>query len=215
MIAAIKPVSSPSTETLHRQFVDSILPAVDRHAGIQFRHVRGQDRDDAVQETKAVAWQLFVLATESGKDPTSFPTYIAAFAVRRVRSGRLLAGPSTRDVLSPTTQLRHGFEVESLDDESCDPSTGWKAAVTQDSRHSTPADTVAFRLDFERWLNTLPGRDRAIGERLAVGDRPGQVAVKFRLSPSMITLVRRKLQASWTKFQDAVPAGLLAAGVPR
>ena len=214
MIAPVKPATSPSPETLHHQFVDHILPAVELHAAVQFRHLKGQDRDEAVQETTAVAWQLYVQAVEGGKDPASFPTYIAAFAVKRVRSGRLLAGTSARDVLAPTTQRRNGFEVHSLDDESCDPDAGWKAAVALDSRNFTPADAVSFRLDFDRWLNGLSSRDRAIGERLAVGDRPGLVAMKFKLSPPIISKLRRKLAQSWERFQNAVPAGLMAAEVP-
>ena len=214
MIAQVKPATSPSPETLHRQFVDHILPAVELHAGVQFRHLKGQDREEAIQETKAVAWMLFIQAIELGKDPATFPTCIAAFAVKRVQSGRLLAGTSARDVLAPATQQRTGFEVHSLDDESCDPDTGWKAAVAQDSHNSTPADAVAFRLDFDRWMNGLSSRDRVVAERLAVGDRPGLVATRFSLSPPIISKLRRKLAQSWERFQNAVPAGLQAAEVP-
>ena len=214
MIAPVKPATSPSPETLHRRFVDHILPAVQLHAAVQFRHLKGQDRDDAIQETQAIAWMLFIQAIEAGKDPASFPTCIAAFAVKRVRSGRLLAGTSTHEVLSPAVQQRNGFEVHSLDDESRDPDTGWKAAVTQDSKHATPADTVAFRLDFDRWLGGLPRRDRSIGEALLVGDRPGLVAMRFSLSPSMISKLRWKFRQSWEGFQGTVPAGLPPAEVP-
>ena len=214
MIAPIRPATSPSPETLHRQFVDHILPAVKLHASMQFRHLKGQDRDNAIQESMAVAWQIYVQAVGSNKDPASFPIYIAAFAVKRVRSGRLLAGKNSRDVLAPVTQQRNGFDVRSLDDESCDSDTGWKAAVAQDTKNFTPADAVAFRLDFDRWVNSLKQRDREIGERLAVGDRPGQVARKFKLSPSGVSKTRRRMQRRWEQFQNAGPAGLRAAKVP-
>jgi hypothetical protein len=39
MIAPIKTTSKPSPETLHRQFVNRILPAVESHADVQFRHL--------------------------------------------------------------------------------------------------------------------------------------------------------------------------------
>ena len=213
MIAPFRPTTSPSPQTLHHQFVDRILPAVQLHASMQFRYLNGQDRDDAVQETQAVAWQLFIQAIESNKDPAGFPTYIAAFAVKRVRSGRLLAGNNSRDVLAPVTQQRHGFDVHSLDDESCDSDAGWKAAVALDSKNFTPADAVAFRLDFDRWLNGLPSRDRAVSERLAVGDRPGQVATRFSVSPSMVSKLRYRLRRSWEMFQNVTPVGL-GAEVP-
>ena len=203
MIAPIRPTTSPSPQTLHRQFVDHILPAVELNASMQFRHLKGQDRDDAIQESMAVAWQLFIQAIELGKSPANFPTYIAAYAVKRVRSGRLLAGKNSRDVLAPATQQRNGFEVHSLDDESCTPDAGWKAAVAQDTKNFTPADAVAFRLDFDRWMKSLKQRDREIGERLAVGDRPGQVARKFKLSPSGVSKTRRRMQRRWEQFQNA------------
>ncbi len=207
MIAPVKPATSPSPETLHRQFVDRILPAVQLHASIQFCHLKGQDRDDASQETQAVAWQLFIQASELGKDPASFPTYIAAFAVKRVRSGRLLAGTSTHEVLSPAVQQRNGFEVHSLDDESCGLDGGWKAAVAVDSKNFTPADAVAFRLDFNRWLNErLPRRDKEIVERLAIGDRTGEIARKHQLSPSRISKMRWEFYNSWQQFQGEEPA---------
>jgi hypothetical protein len=207
MIASIRPTTSPSPETLHHQFVDHILPAVQRHAAIQFRLRRGQDRDDAIQETQAVAWQLCIQAIESGKDPASFPTVIAAYAAKRVCSGRPLTGTSSRDVLAPTTQQRNGFEVHSLDDESCALDCGWKAAVAQDSKNATPADTVAFRLDFNRWLNErLPRRDKQIVERLAVGDRTGEIAQKHQLSASRISKLRWEFYDSWQQFQGVEPA---------
>ena len=201
MIAISKSPPTTSAEALHRQFVDRILPVVELHARIRLRYVSGQDYDDAVQEAQAVAWQLFIQAIAGGKDPTGFPTYIAAFAVRRVRSERLLAGPNTRDVLSPVTQQRNGFEVHSLDDESCDEATGWKAAASVDTRRWPVPDVVAFRVDFERWLNGLSHRVRSITERLTVGDRTGEVARQFRVSPSRISQLRKELQQSWDEFQ--------------
>ena len=203
MIAPIKTALTPSAETLHNQFVDHILPEVTLHAAIQCRrYLKGQDLDDAIQEATAIAWQLSVQAVARGKDPTNFANGIAKFAVRRVKSGRCFAKTSGRDVLSRAAQQRHGFEVHSLDDESCDPGTGWKAAVEQDSKHATPADTVAFRLDFDRWLNErLPQREKRIAERLAIGDRTGEIARKHRLSPGRISKMRHELYESWQRFQ--------------
>ena len=40
-------------------FVEKMLPAIIRHAKIAFRHVRGQDRQDKVQETVANALVAF------------------------------------------------------------------------------------------------------------------------------------------------------------
>ena len=121
--------------------------------------------------------------------------------------------PANRDVLVPTTQQLHGYEVHSLDDDSCSQDSGWKGAVAVDSKNFTPADAVAFKLDFDRWLSGLPSRCRTVSERLAVGDRPGQLASKLSLAPATVSRLRHKLQRSWERFQNVVPAGL-GAEVP-
>ena len=65
---------------------------------------------------------------------------------------------------------------------------------------STPADLAAFRIDFPDWLGTLSGRDRRIVEDLAFGERTGDVAVKYGVSPSRISQMRRQLQEGWEAF---------------
>jgi len=201
MIALLRPRSTTSAADLQRLFLEHILPIVERHASIQFRHIRGQDRQDAVQEARAIAWLFFIQAIDRGKDPTAFPHCIATFATRRVKSGRRLVAGREGDAFSQVAQQRHGFTVHSLDDESCDPDTGWKAAATQDTRTFPVPDVVGFRVDFGEWLSTLVTRDRRLTERLAIGDRTGEAAKRFRVSPSRISHKRRELHTSWQRFQ--------------
>ena len=47
---------------------------------------------------------------------------------------------------------------------------------------------------------TLSARDRRIVEDLAIGERTGTVAVKYGVSPSRISQMRRQLQESWEAF---------------
>src|SRR3954471_16687851 len=82
--------SSPAG--LHAHFL-AILPRIETHARIYFRHVRcpGQ-RDDAIAETIAVCWRWFLRLAEQGKDVNLFVSALATYAVRHVRSGRRLCG---------------------------------------------------------------------------------------------------------------------------
>jgi len=58
-----------------------------------------------------------------------------------------------------------------------------------------------------------PRREKRIAERLAVGDPPGLVAKKFRLSPSRIWQLRRNLRQNWEEFQGEDAAmDLLSVG---
>src|SRR4051812_10304292 len=99
-----------SLATLHTAFL-TILPRIELHGSISFRYVRCQDRrQNLIAEMVALAWAWFVRLAEKGKDGTQFPTALATFAARAVRSGRRLCGQErAKDVLSPFAQQRHGF----------------------------------------------------------------------------------------------------------
>jgi hypothetical protein len=72
--------------------------------------------------------------------------------------------------------------------------------VTQDSRQFSPADVACFKLDFEGWLGTLPRQERRLVKRLAIGDRPGDIARLAKRSPAWVTKLRSELKASWQHF---------------
>jgi hypothetical protein len=57
-LTTVQPAEQPAPADLHDlqgRFVSQILPAVERHARVYFRHLRSADQDDAVAETVAVA----------------------------------------------------------------------------------------------------------------------------------------------------------------
>ena len=60
-----------------------------------------------------------------------------------------------------------------------------------------PADVAAFRIDFAEWLATWQGMKRAILEALAVGDKTGEVAARFNISPGRVSQLRREYEDSW------------------
>src|SRR5215467_13354006 len=100
---------------LHAKFL-TILPRIELHARIYFRHVRCRHhKDDCIAEMIALAWKWFVRLHERGKDPNEFLMTFASLLARAINDGRRLVGMrGAKDVMNPTTQRRHGFTVEPL-----------------------------------------------------------------------------------------------------
>ena len=130
----------------------------------------------------ALAWAWHLRLAERGQDAAQFPSAIAKFAARAVRSGRRLAGMDRADVLSPLAQQRTGFAVGKL------------------------PDCSALRLDLPRWLATLGTRDRRLALDLALGYRTQELAAAYRLSAARISQLRRRFEQSWRQFQGEPPA---------
>ena len=88
------------------------------------------------------------------------------------------------------------------------PVWGWgQGVIPWPDPHTGPAETAAARIDVGEWFGTLSSRNREIAESLAVGERTGDVARRFRVSQGRISQKRREYLESWQEFQgDAVPA---------
>ncbi len=102
---------------LHADFL-AILPTIERHARFAFRYLhRYHDREDAVAETIALAWDWYVRLARKGKNAATFPSALASYASRHIHSDRHLSGTeNAKDILSPTARQRRGFRGEQLPD---------------------------------------------------------------------------------------------------
>ena len=214
MSAAAGPAArADSVGSLQAAFL-SILPRIELHARLYFRHLRcPQRQDDAVQETLALAWRWFVRLVERGKDPLTFPTVLAAYAARAVRCGRRLCGQGGgKDVLSPLARQRHGFAVEGLPcsvraahDERYGVAGGqrrqdaWEERLRDNTQTPVP-EQVAFRLDFPAWLDSLTPRERRLVGEMANSERTLDLSQRFDVSPARISQLRRELHADWRRF---------------
>jgi hypothetical protein len=89
----------------------TIKPRIETHARIYFRGIRCfHEKADRIAETVALAWKWFKRMAKRGKDATQFPSVLATYAAKAVKSGRRIAGQlKTRDVMSERTQQRKGF----------------------------------------------------------------------------------------------------------
>jgi DNA-directed RNA polymerase specialized sigma24 family protein len=200
----------------HAVFCEHILPAVERHARIAFRHLKCADaKQDAIQETIGLAWAWFCSLARRGKDATAFPTVLASYAARAVRSGRRVCGRERKkDVLSPVAQREHGFAVEHLPHATTTSHENLYASPhgqdrldafeerLRDNTQTPPDEQAAFRIDFPEWRRTHSERDRRLIDTLMLGERTQEVSRKFGVSEGRISQLRREFYEDWRRFHN-------------
>jgi hypothetical protein len=214
MIVPSRPVTSSGIPNgdLHATFLH-ILPRVERHGRVYFRHLCPDRKADALQEMRAMAWKWLLQMHERGKDPTCFLKAFTTFLARAVNSGRRLAGMAkAKDVLNPHAQRRHGFQVERLPTSLRSGHEHLYASPLgqelQDELEErlcdntlTPVpDQVQFRVDFPAWLKTLTPRERRIVRGMMRNERTIDLSKRFDVSPGRISQMRRELHDDWMRF---------------
>jgi hypothetical protein len=187
-----------------------VLPAVQLHAQIQFRHLPPERREDLVREAIASACVSYQLLAAKSRLNVATPATLATYAVRQVRSGRHVGGhqDSAKDAMSPVVRRRHGVQVANFDaagmvrlPRSANGRTsGWRQVVVEDRRTPVP-DIAAFRVDFAEWLATLSRRNRRIISAMAARVGTMDLATRFKVSPGRISQLRRTFEGSWRQFQ--------------
>jgi hypothetical protein len=185
---------------LHAAFL-TILPRIETHASVVFRHLRCPHRlADCVQETVSLAWKWFVRLAIKGKDAREFPSALATYAAKAVKSGRRVCGQEKgKDVLSPLAQQRRGFAVASLPRRSTLSGNPLSEALTDNTRSPVP-EQVHFRLDFPEWLVQLGDRNRRIAEDMALGHRTQDLAEMHKVTQARISQLRREFHDGWLRF---------------
>jgi hypothetical protein len=216
MLATSVPSAEPKgQEDLHATFLH-LLPRLERHAQIYFRHVAcPATKDDRVADTVALAWRWFVRLHERGKSIDQFVMAFIFLVARAVKSGRRVTGQAkSKDVMNPLTQRRHGFQVEPLPHSTRTDHEQLYATPHGQRLHDvfeqrlvdntvTPPDEQAmFRVDFCAWLESLTPRERRIIEAMASNERTLDISKQFELSPGRISQMRREFHDGWERFCD-------------
>jgi len=176
-------------------FAERVRPVVERHAKIVFRFLRrfGDDRDEAVADCMAHAWQGYTSAVRVGKQPWTFPTMLATFAARKTRMRRKVGKPiKSSDVYNAAKS--HRLALNRLAD-----NPGGQEPVA-DAKGTPVPEQVAFRLDFAAWLSTLSPRNRLIVRSLPLAESAQKVAEQFGLTPGRLTQLRQEFMSSWLRF---------------
>jgi hypothetical protein len=209
------------TGDLHARFL-SLLPRIETHAAIYFRHIPcAGRRADCLAEAAALGWQWFLRLAARGRDPAHFAAAFATLLARAVQSGRrLCGGERSGDVLSRLAQIRHGFGVEALPattraghEELHGRPRGQQLQDLYEERlHDnmmTPPDEQAmFRVDFADWVSGLTARERRLVRAMARNERTADLAQQFGVSAGRISQMRREFEQGWRRFcGDDVPSG--------
>ena len=194
----IASASAPRGPRWHKVFL-AILPRIVNHARVAFRHLKGEARQDAIQEVVANSLVAFVALVRRGKMSLAYPTPLAKFAVAQYADGRRVGNSmNVRDVSSEYAKKAKGIRLERLDHydnvEEC-----WNEVLIED-KTTTPAELAATRIDFRAWLNQLSCRDRKIARFLSLGNRTQDAAHKFGLSEGRVSQLRRELAGNWKAF---------------
>ena len=219
MVALPHAHSTSSVSGLQNAFL-MLLPKIQTHAQISFRHIPCADqRTDRMAEAIALAWKWFLRLHELGKDINQFPMVFVYLVVKAVRSGRRLAGQERlRDILSKVAQVRNDFLVESLSEGSepvmeimAGPQGSMRRVVKeslQANTHTSIPEQVAFRLDWQQFFSSLPERDRRIVAFLSLGHRAEKVARRFGLSRARVSQLRKCWHHQWSAFRgEGLKAG--------
>lgn len=183
----------------HEDFM-AMVPFIETHAKIAFRHLDAEARDEMVQEVVCNACRAYARLVELNKTQLAYASVLARFGVAQTKAGRRTGGKlNCHDVLSPYCQQKKNLIVERLDQFESDEES-WAEALVED-RHAGPADTAATRIDFSTWLQILPRRLRKIATFLANGETTTAAAKRFRVSSGRISQIRKELHQGWSQFQ--------------
>jgi hypothetical protein len=198
MIASAKQFRRP-TPKWHAGFV-AMMPVIVRRASLACQGIDRDAREEFIQEVVCNTLVAYKRLFDQGKLELAYPTVLAMYGIRQAFEGRKVGGKlNANDVASVYAQRQKGFCVKRLDRYNA-PDNQWREVLVED-RHVGPAETAAVRIDFTAWLGTLRRRERKIATKLATGETTAAAASKFKVSPSRISQLRRKLQGSWEEFQ--------------
>jgi hypothetical protein len=189
----------------HSEFL-KMLPKITDQAYFCFRHLKGDTRDEMVQEVIANACSAYARLAEQGRTGPATWSSLARYAICQVRKGRQIGTTlNVRDVSSRYCQQCKQIKVQTL---SCwnEQEQEWSEMIVED-RHATPADVAAFRIDFREFLRSLSRRKRRLALQLAKGHGVSWIAGKFQISVGRVSQLRRELFEAWQQFHgEPVPA---------
>jgi len=193
----------------------TLLPRIETHARVVFRGLAVVDREEAIAEAVAAAYVAYRRLRERGIDPVQeFPSMMASYAVLQVKDGRHVGSKaSSKDVLSPKAQRKHGFKVQPLPistrrahEEVHSTLSGQRDMDVfeerlHDNRRTPVPEQAAFRIDWPEFMRSLTDRDRRLAKFLSLGNSAKQAAEKFHVSQGRVTQLRQGWCREWRARQ--------------
>jgi hypothetical protein len=168
-----------------------LLPDLSRLAESHFRYLGPEAKEEAVQNSIALAWKSFASLVEQGRgeEPGIIKSALR-FSIKRTKAGRTM--PNNDDARKPTDVYRnvqrgqvrfeHGDLNHFVDDQTPVP------------------DQVSFRLDVPAFLDSLGERKRRMAEALMEGERTDEVARQFDVTPAAVSQFRNRFRELFENF---------------
>ena len=197
-----------NTEVVNNTFLQ-MMPTIQTHASVQFRHLPPIEREEAVAETVAGAYCDFRSAIRRGKSDGVTASTLASFGALHVKDHRHVGTGREKatDPLHPRAQRLGGFRVLALpwDDVRLDclkesnPAV-WRLNLLHDRKTPVP-DQAAFRLDWARFLSQQTDRTRIAMSLLAAGHKRYEVADQLGCTPSALCQRIAGVRRQWQSLQ--------------
>ena len=170
---------------LQRFFVE-LLPEIKRMAESHFRCLDPDKREEAVQNTLALAWKFLHALFRQGRSPEIWKS-VVWYAIKQTKCGRMVQGqPKAKDAYERRRRGRVRFESVHLND-----LIGRKTLVF---------DQVVFRVDVPQFLSTLKPRNQLLACDLAVGMTTTEAASKYGVTPGAIAQFRSRFKRWHDEF---------------
>jgi hypothetical protein len=181
-----------TSENLHESFVRQ-LPELELTALSRFRNRNPEARQEAIQNTRALAWMCWVRLVQRRRAvDDGLLRSVWWYAVRQTKMGRTInrgdgmEGKRRQDAYDqrskPIQHIDFNYYIGAM----------------------TPVpDAVAFRLDLPRFFETLNDRQRAMAMDLASGMTTKEVAGKHGVSAAAVSQFRSRFKVLLERFYEA------------
>lgn len=159
-----------------------------RLAHFHFRRLEPDQRQEAIQNTLALAWKFLYALFEQGRlhHPKTW-NGVLWYAIQQTRCGRKPQGKMrSQDAYECRRRGRVKFEFVDLQD-----LIGRRTAVI---------DQVIFKVDVQRFVSTLTPRQQMLTYELASGERTKDVAQKHGVTPGAVSQFRAKFKKLYDEF---------------
>ena len=175
-----------SIAQLQNRFL-SILPHIEAYAQTTFHYLQCPcQKEDAVAELIALAWKWFRYLGQKDQHANEFLVGFLAAMTRAVGQGKCLAGSQKEDD-TKNSSIRNLNNLSSFAPQLSIP------------------EQVAFRLDFQGWLNSLQNQEQLMIQDFIAGETTEAVAKKHGLSTIEVIRLRRDLFEDWQQFNNSEP----------
>jgi hypothetical protein len=178
------------TMTEARARFEERFTELQRKAKAYFVDYKPEAKDEAVANSLFLTWHHFAALVDAGKADDPLLTSTFYFSCRQTRSGRMMRAVKGNKSRELWEQARKNGEVI-------------LSGVDLDayvSKRSTVLDIVAFRMDTRAWLDSLTEHQRQRAMDLAEGHGTKELAQRWNVSASAVSLYRCQLNESYERF---------------